>query len=353
MPYEFTGSPWIDTAIACAIAVAIAVLAHAVGAALLRRVLAGRPAAMRALALTSAASGGALVFAALSAALDDAPRELASRATLQHAATLGLIICMTWLAARLVDAFVEMVVASQRIDVEDNLRARTLRTQARVLGRTLKTLVIILGVAAALITFPGVRQLGATLLASAGVAGLVVGLAARPVLSNIMAGLQIALTQPIRIDDVLIVKDEWGRVEEITGTYVVLRIWDERRLVIPLNWFIENPFQNWTRSSARIIGSVYLWADYGVPVDAVRAEFLRLCGEAPEWDGRVASLQVTDANERAVQLRAIVSAADAGKAWDLRCRLREQLVAYLRREHAPFLPRIRVEAEVPEPALSS
>ena len=352
MPYQFTGSPWIDIGIACAIAVGIALLASAIALAVLRRLLASRPIALSVLEMTCGAARSALVFAALSAAVADAPPDLASRATLEHAATLALIVSITWLAARFSDALVQIVVASNRIDTADNLRARSVRTQARVLGRTLKVIAIIVGIAAALMTFPGVRQLGATLLASAGVAGLVAGLAARPVLSNIMAGLQIALTQPIRIDDVLIVKDEWGRVEEITGAYVVLRIWDERRLIIPLNWFIENPFQNWTRQSAQIIGTVFLWLDYAVPVEDLRAELLRLCKEAPEWDGRVASLQVTDASDRAMQVRAIVSSADAGKAWDLRCRLREQLIAYVQRNHPSCLPRVRIETERAEEALA-
>jgi small-conductance mechanosensitive channel len=196
-------------------------------------------------------------------------------------------------------------------------------------------------------TIPGVRQLGTSLLASAGLAGLAVGLAAKPVLSNLIAGLQIALTQPIRLDDVVIIEGEWGRIDEITGTYVVVRIWDQRRLVVPLNWFMENPFQNWTRHSAELIGSVFLWLDFGTPLQPLREELTRLCKEAPEWDRRVCVLQVTDTNERAMQVRALVSSADSGRNWDLRCRVREGLVDFVRARYPDALPRLRGELAGP------
>jgi small-conductance mechanosensitive channel len=194
------------------------------------------------------------------------------------------------------------------------------------------TFVYLIGVSCALITFPSVRHIGTSLLASAGVAGLVAGLAARPVLSNLIAGMQLALTQPIRLDDVLIVEGEWGRVEEIAGAFVVLALWDERRLIVPLQWFIEHPFQNWTRSNAEILGTVFLWVDYHTPIEMLRAELSRL-----------ALLQVTDANEQAMQLRALVSASDSSRSFDLRCHVREGLIAFIGREHAHCLPRARAE----------
>jgi small-conductance mechanosensitive channel len=202
-----------------------------------------------------------------------------------------------------------------------------------------------------LMAFPGMRQVGTSLLASAGVAGIVVGFAARPVLSNLIAGLQIALTQPMRIDDVLIVNGEWGRVEEIRGAYVVLRIWDERRLVIPLQWFTENPFENWTRTTSSLLGTVFLWLDFRVPLEPLRAELQRIVQEAPQWDGRVAIIQVTDTNERAMQIRVLVSAADSGQAFDLRCRVREGLLGFVQREYPDGLPRLRAEgsAIAPQP----
>jgi small-conductance mechanosensitive channel len=193
------------------------------------------------------------------------------------------------------------------------------------------------------LTIPGVRQVGTSLLASAGVAGLAVGFAAKPVLSNLIAGLQIALTQPIRLDDVVIIEGEWGRIQEITGTYVVVRIWDDRRLIVPLNWFMENPFQNWTRTSSQLLGSVFLWVDYGVPLEPLRQELQRLCDKAPEWDRRVCLLQVTDTNEKAMQLRVLVSTADSGRGWDLRCRVREGLLKFLQEHYPQCLPRLRGE----------
>ena len=210
-----------------------------------------------------------------------------------------------------------------------------------MLARTAMFMVGVLGVGSVLMTFPNVRQIGASLLASAGLAGIVAGLAARPVLGNLIAGLQIALTQPIRIDDVLIVEDEWGRVEEITETYVVICIWDQRRLVVPLEYFIQHPFQNWTRRNAELIGSVMFWVDYRMPVAPLREQLNEIVQAAPEWDKRVCVLQVTDMSERAMQLRVLVSAADAGRAWDLRCRVREELIAYMQREFHEMLPQIR------------
>jgi small-conductance mechanosensitive channel len=170
------------------------------------------------------------------------------------------------------------------------------------------------------------------------------------VFSNLLAGLQIAMGQPLRIDDVLIVEGEWGRVEEITSTYVVLHLWDERRLIVPLQWFIDHPFQNWTRTSANLLGTVMLWVDYTLPLEPLRAEARRLCEASPHWDKRVCGVQVTDANERAMQLRILVSAASSGAAFDLRCEVREGLIRFIRQHHPQALPRLRVDDNRPAPA---
>jgi len=206
-------------------------------------------------------------------------------------------------------------------------------------------IVVLAGTSMALMTFPGARQFGASLLASAGVLGIVVGIAARPVFSNLTAGLQLALGQPMRLDDVLIVQSEWGRVEEITGTYVVMKIWDERRLVIPLQWFIENPFQNWTRTTSQIIGSVFFWVDYATDLEPLRAEATRLAQSSKDHDGRVCLLQVVETSETAMQLRLIVSSASAGQNWDLRCLLREGVIGFMQRTQPAALPRLRAEIE--------
>ena len=268
-----------------------------------------------------------------------APDDLVAVNRVQHANGVLLIAVLTWMCIAAIRGVAEGVIASHPFDNgADNLRARRINTQAKVIARTVMVLVLIAGTAMILMTFPGARQIGASLLASAGVAGLVVGIAARPLFSNLIAGLQIAIAQPLRIDDVLIVKGEWGRVEEITGTYVVLRIWDQRRLIIPLQWFIENPFENWTRASAEIIGTVFLRVDFRMPLEPVRTEARRLCEASKDWDGRLCLLQVTDAGEHSMELRILVTATDSGRAFDLRCHVREGLIALMQRDYAAFLP---------------
>ena len=263
-------------------------------------------------------------------------------APLHHALILGIIASVAWLGIGVVGAIAEFVRGGHRLDVQDNLAARRVHTQVEVLERTAEVLLVVLAVGFALMTFPRVRELGTGLLASAGVVGLVVGLAARPLLENLIAGVQLAITQPIRLDDVVIVRGEWGRIEEITTTYVVVRIWDERRLIVPFSTFIQEPFENWTRRSAEILGTVYLYADYTIAVEDVRRALGEIVRRAAQWDGRVCNLQVTGATEQTVELRALVSAADAGQAWELRVFVREQLLEWLQREHPGALPRARV-----------
>jgi len=291
-----------------------------------------------------------LPLIALQAVWQGASDDLRHIAGVRHANGLALIAGTCWLAIKAIQAFADGIVARHPADVEDNLAARRIATQARVLARTAMTGVVMAGVALMLMTFPGARQVGASLLASAGVVGIVAGIAARPVFSNMIAGLQIALAQPIRIDDVLIIEGEWGRVEEITSTYVVLRIWDERRLIIPLQWFIEHPFQNWTRTSSEILGTVFLYADYRLPLDPLRTELQRVLDAAPEWDKRVNVLQLTDVTERTIQIRVLVSARSSGLAFDLRCRVREALVTFIQREYPDCLPQVRMPVEGPPTA---
>ncbi len=269
--------------------------------------------------------------------------ELPHAGGMRTLAAVGLIIALTWLLMRLAAAVGEAIVQTNPMNRPDNLEARRIHTQARVLARSAMVVVVIVGTGAALMAFPNVRQIGASLLASAGVAGLVAGIAARPVLGNLIAGLQIGISQPIRLDDVVVIQGEWGRIEEITGTYVSVRLWDQRRLVVPLQWFIENPFQNWTRNSAEIIGTVFLFVDYRTPLEPLRTELARIVASAPEWDGRVQVLQVTDATERSIQLRALVSSIDSSLSWDLRCRVREGLIAFLQARYPDSLPRGRME----------
>jgi small-conductance mechanosensitive channel len=238
----------------------------------------------------------------------------------------------------------EVYIRRFQLQAADNIMARKQLTQARVLKGAAGTLIVVITIAAALMTFEQVRQYGVSLFASAGVAGLVVGLAARPVLSNLIAGVQLALTQPIRLADTVVVEKETGSVEEIYATYVVVRLWDQRRMIVPLSYFIEKPFENWTHRETGLVGAVTLRADYTVPVERLRAEVERIVKASPLWDGQTLNLQVTEADDRGVELRALVSAANSGRLWDLRCALREQLIGFLQREYPQALPRRRQEA---------
>ncbi|MCC4633661.1 MULTISPECIES: mechanosensitive ion channel family protein [Xanthomonas] len=273
-------------------------------------------------------------------------------AAVQHLLHVGIVGCVTWLLVRAVAAGEMAILRSNPIEVSDNLTARRIQTQTRVLSRVVMGTVILLGISVVLLGFEQVRQIGKTLLASAGIIGLVAGIAAKPVFGNLIAGLQIALTQPIRLDDVVIVEGEWGRIEEIGSSYVVVRIWDERRMVVPLTWFIENPFQNWTRASADLLGTAFLWLDYRTPIAAVRAELERICHSEPLWDGRVCVTQITDTSDNTIQVRLLVSARNSGDAFDLRCVVRERMIDFLTREHAYALPRIRAEIAAQEKPVS-
>jgi small-conductance mechanosensitive channel len=264
---------------------------------------------------------------------------------IEHAISIILIAGLAWLTISLSFVLDEYLHQSFLIDVSDNLRARSIHTRFRLLRRALVTVIAIIAGAAVLMTFPGARELGAGLLASAGIAGLVIGVAARPTVESLIAGVQLALTEPIRIDDVVIVEGEWGRIEEITATYVVVRIWDLRRLIVPIAHFIREPFQNWTRVSADLLCNVSVDVDYSTPVEEVRVAAGAMVEASPHWDGGFWNLQVTEAGERSIRLRVLMSAADSGAAWDMRCEIREQLVAWLQQNHPGSLPRIRAELE--------
>lgn len=254
-----------------------------------------------------------------------------------------LIVAGAWLLIRLARVMEDWVLEHYDIKVSDNLRARKIVTQLDIVRKILVFIITILAFAAILMSFDGFRQLGAGLLASAGLAGLVVGFAAQRTLGNVLAGFQIALSQPIRIDDVVVVEGEWGRIEEITLTYVVVKIWDLRRLVLPISYFIEKPFQNWTRTSAEILGTVFLYLDYTVPVEEVRQQLHRLLQASSWWDGKVWALQVTEAGPQTLELRALMSAADSASAFELRCEIREQLIGWVQARYPGALPRLREE----------
>jgi small-conductance mechanosensitive channel len=290
-----------------------------------------------------------VVFVALLLALELVFPDSPALDTALHILVLLLVFAGAWLATTLVTVAQSALMRRYDIDVPDNLRARRLHTQVRVLGRLMVVVIVVVAVSIGLLTLPQGRAIGAGLLASAGIAGVVASVAARSTLGNLVAGLQIAFAEPIRLDDVVVIEDEWGNVEEITLTYVIVRLWDRRRLVLPTSYFVEHPIQNWTRYSADIVGSVHLYLDYATPVDEVRAELGRILADSRLWDGQVAVLQVIDTTESTMLVRALVSASTAPRTFDLRCEVRERLLAWLQQRHPYALPRLRAEVEAAGP----
>jgi len=283
----------------------------------------------------------ALVILAMIIAIPVAPLESDTAQLLARLMAVAVIGLIGWAAIIAMHIAAELYLRRYRLDVDDNLLARKHNTQVRVLARTVDVLLVMLTVSVALMTFPAVRQYGVSLFASAGVAGIVAGLAARPVLSNLLAGVQLAMTQPIRLYDAIIVENEYGTVEEITSTYVVVKLWDLRRMIVPLTYFIEKPFQNWTRDNSALIGNVMLYVDYTAPVGAIRAKFNEILKQSDKWDGKTAALQVTDFKEGTMELRLLMSARSAGQTFDLRCEVREKLIDFLQKEHPEALPHSR------------
>ena len=259
----------------------------------------------------------------------------------RHATSILVIGTLAYLGLQLIQVGTSLILQKQELSVSDNRRARAIYTQVTMLRKIVTSIVVLIAIASMLMVFESVRHFGTAIIASAGIAGIILGFAAQKSIATLLAGIQIALTQPIRIDDVVIVEGEWGRIEEITLTYVVVVIWDLRRLVLPISYFIEKPFQNWTRISADIIGSVFLYLDYNAPLEPLRAEMQRVLDASPLWDRKVGLLQITDTKQHTMEVRIIVSARDAGQAWDLRCELREKLIGFLQRHHPESLPRIR------------
>jgi small-conductance mechanosensitive channel len=281
-----------------------------------------------------------VVLAALSALpASELGPDLAGR--LRHVLTIALVIVLTWLAVRVTHVAEDAVFRRLRTDIADNRHRRKVRTQITVVRRIVVALLVVLAVAAVLMTFTRLRAFGASLLASAGVAGIVGGLAAQTTLSNVFAGLQLAFTDALRFDDVVVVENEWGRVEELTLTYVVVHLWDERRLVLPTTYFTTQPFQNWTRTGSRVLGTALLHLDYSAPVGELRAEAERIITASAHWDRRDWALQVVDTTPTTMVVRILASAVDADHAWDLRCEIREKLLAHVAEHHPSALPRTR------------
>jgi small-conductance mechanosensitive channel len=336
---------WGWTLVIVVAAVAVALVVHHVFFTLFERVVrrTNKPMATSMLRYSHQPAKALFAILALFLVLPSLPIPIELKSSLERFLALTFTGAMGWLAFKLTWVLTDVVAAKHDVTATDNLLAREVMTRIGVLQRILATLIVVITVCLILMSIPSIRQIGVTLFASAGIAGIVAGLAARPALTNLIAGIQLALTQPVRIDDVVIVEGEWGWIEEIRVTFVVVRIWDLRRLVVPLSYFIEHPFQNWTRKKADILGTVFLYVDYTVPVQRVREELHRILQADALWDGEVWGLQVTDATDRAVELRALMGARNSGDAWNLRCHVREQLIDFLQREYPGSLPRLRAE----------
>ena len=260
----------------------------------------------------------------------------------RHILSILIIFNIAWFIIQGIAIVRQIVLEQYSMEDKDNLRARKVYTQFRMLERIIIFIIIIIALATALMTFETIKQVGVSILASAGIAGIIIGFAAQRVIATIFAGFQIAITQPIRLDDVVIVEGEYGWIEEITLTYAVIRLWDKRRLIVPTTYFIENPFQNWTRVSADILGAVYIYTDYNVPVEALRKELTRLLENSDFWDKNVNALQVTNSTEKTIELRALMSAADSPSAWNLRVYVRENLIKFLQENYPECLPKLRI-----------
>jgi small-conductance mechanosensitive channel len=331
-----------------AMAALIALAAHAIGDRLLRRLLSERHPYLSALLhATKGPTRLALLVLALAVALPAASFDPEISDILTKTLSIATIVLIGWIAITAGHLAGDLYISRVRGEGVDVLVARKHMTQVRILRQVVDTVIVVLTVSSALMTFEPVRQYGVSLFASAGVAGLVVGLAARPMLSNLIAGLQIATTQPIRLDDEVVVENQWGRVEEINSTYVVLGLWDLRQLIVPLSYFIEKPFENWTRDSTTLIGSVVFHVSYAVPIERLRAAAIEIVKASPYWDGDVAKLQVQDAKEGSLELRVIASARSSGQVAELRYEIREKMILFLQRECPACLPRLAAATAAP------
>ena len=336
--------PWAVSLIILISAVAVAWLIHAAILASLRRLFQGRRPWLRTiLQATKNPTRLALLLVALAVALPTAPLEPATKSLLVRALALATICTFGWIALTVVHIAADFYLLKFRIDVDDNLLARKHITQVRVLRRAIDTLIVLLTLGFALMTFAAVRQYGISLFASAGAAGVIFGLAAQPVLSNMIAGIQIAVTQPIRLEDAVTVQNEYGWIEEINATYVVIRLWDLRRLIVPLNFFIQQPFYNWTRQAAANMGTVLLYLDYTAPIDRIREKANDIVAKSEQWSGKVVNVQVTNTSAQAIEVRVLLSADNAANTSNLCAEVREKLIGFLQREHPEALPRKRNE----------
>jgi small-conductance mechanosensitive channel len=340
--------PWAVSLVVVIIALVVAWVVHTAILMALRRLLRNRQPYLRTiLEATKDPTRLAFMIVALAVALPTAPVDSDTVGVLAKILAVATICLIGWIALTVLQIGVSLYLLRFRMDVEDNLTARKHITQVRVLTRALDTIIVLLTLGFALMTFDSVRQLGVSLFASAGVAGVVFGIAAQPVLSNLIAGVQLAVTQPIRLEDAVTVQNEYGWIEEINATYVVIRLWDLRRLIVPLNFFIQQPFYNWTRQAAANIGSVLLYLDYAAPIDRIREKATEFVAQS-KLGGALVNVQVTNTTAQAMEVRVLLSGHNVSTTSDLCAELREKLIGFLQRDHPESLPRRRnVVVEAP------
>jgi small-conductance mechanosensitive channel len=335
------------------LAALVALAVHAIGVRLLRPSLSERhPYWSALLHATKGPTRLALLVLAFAIVLPSVSFDPDVSDLLARILTIATIVLIGWIAMTATHLAGDFYVSRTNREGFDVLVARKHVTQVRILRQIIDTIILVITISSALMTFESVRQFGVSLFASAGVAGLVAGLAARPMLSNLIAGLQIATTQPIRLDDEVVVESQWGKVEEINSTYVVLGLWDLRQMIVPLSYFIEKPIESWTRDSTKLIGSVLFHVSYALPIEPVRAKVIEIVKASPYWDGDVVKLQVQEARETALELRVIASGRSSGQVAELRYEIREKLIAFLQREYPACLPRL-VPAPPPPAAEAS
>lgn len=291
-----------------------------------------------------------VVVYAIQQALRSGVDDFAGRDTVLHLLVLGIIAAAAWLVAALALVLEDLALTRWRTDVPDNLQARRVKTQVVMLRRVTVATIVVIAIGVMLMTFPSVRALGASVLASAGIISVIAALAAQSTLGNLFAGVQLAFSDAVRVDDVVVVENEWGRIEELTLTYVAVQIWDDRRLILPTSYFTTKPFQNWTRTGSAVLGTAEVDVDWSAPIEDLRAELRTACEGSELWDGRVCVLQVTEAIGGMIRLRALVSAGDAGALWDLRCLVRERLVSWVWENERGALPRLRADTDPPRPS---
>lgn len=347
VPGAFAWAPaWLVSLFVFVVAIAVALVAHRLLYNLLKRLAGDENLFRRSLVRrTEGLARLALIAVAVSIAANLSPLNLPQTRLAQTILTMIVVLLIAWMVSVAVHVWITLYLRRFTRDSTDQFLKRKHVTQTHILQRVAVFIVWLTGIGVALMTFDGVRQLGISILASAGAAGLILGLALQPVLQNLLAGIQIAVTQPVRIGDALIVENEYGTVEDIRATYVVIRLWDLRRLVIPLSYFLEKPFQNWTRDSTELLGSVMVYLDYSVPIAKLRESCRKKLETLEKWDGKVFAVQVTDFRDNVMEVRVLMSSSDSAKLFDLRCEMREAIVTMLQRDYPEALPRLRALLE--------